>query len=65
MGRFQKKSCDSFNVEFFSYFQSFDRMIDSNYNFLGLKLLRFLGQYYNSQTFVENNQRQPAEHPFN
>ena len=35
---FKKKSCDSFNVNFFSHFQSFDWMVDSNYNFLGLKL---------------------------
>ena len=38
IGLFQKKSCDSFNVNFFSHFQSFDWMVDSNYNFLGLKL---------------------------
>ena len=62
-GPLSKKICDSFNVEFFSNFQSFDCMVDSNYNLWGLKLLRFLGQDYNSQTFVEN--RQPAEYPFN
>ena len=65
-GPFVKKSCDSFNVEFFSsHFQSFDWMVDSNHNFLGLKLQRFLGQDHNSQTFAESDQPQPAEYPFN
>ena len=52
-------------LSFFSHFQSFDLMVDSNYNFLGLKLQLFLGQDHNSQTFAENDQRQPAEYPFN
>ena len=34
-------------------------------NFMGLTLQRFLGQDHNSQTFAENDQRQPAEYPFN
>ena len=62
---FKKKIAIHSMLTFFSHFQSFDWMVDSNYNFLGLKLLRFLGQDYSSQTFVENNQRQPAEYPFN